>query len=220
MAKIPKQSNLQVTFSKRRSGLFKKASELCTLCGVEIAMIVFSPANKAFSFGHPAVDSVVNRFLTSQRNSSINFTVIESRSNSNHVVIHELNEKITLILGQLDAEKRKGQVLDDDHEKRRSKCWWESPVDELSLSELELLKASLEEVKNSVNLTKQAHKIASDHQISTARFPQHFMMNGGRSSDGVFDNKPMDALAAPASTSTLRDAHNFGFGNKIFLNFP
>ncbi|KAF5746121.1 putative Triacylglycerol lipase 2 precursor [Tripterygium wilfordii] len=64
IAKIPKKNHLQVTFSKRRAGLFKKASELCTLCGVEIAIIVFSPANKAFSFGHPEVESIMDRFLS------------------------------------------------------------------------------------------------------------------------------------------------------------
>ncbi|KAK7844080.1 agamous-like mads-box protein agl62 [Quercus suber] len=29
----------QVTFSKRRAGLFKKASELCVLCGAEVAVL-------------------------------------------------------------------------------------------------------------------------------------------------------------------------------------
>ncbi|KAG5061429.1 Agamous-like MADS-box protein AGL62 [Glycine soja] len=33
--KMTNKSNLQVPFSKRRSGVLKKASELCTLCGAE-----------------------------------------------------------------------------------------------------------------------------------------------------------------------------------------
>ncbi|KAF4379402.1 hypothetical protein G4B88_022492 [Cannabis sativa] len=33
--KLEKKSNKQVTFSKRRSGLFKKAAELSVLCGSE-----------------------------------------------------------------------------------------------------------------------------------------------------------------------------------------
>lgn len=38
MVKIENKTNLQVTFSKRRAGLFKKASELIsTLCGAESA---------------------------------------------------------------------------------------------------------------------------------------------------------------------------------------
>jgi len=51
--KIEKSTNKQVTFSKRRTGLFKKASELCILCDVSVAIIVFSPAEKLFCFGHP-----------------------------------------------------------------------------------------------------------------------------------------------------------------------
>ncbi|GAB4838367.1 hypothetical protein Ancab_027901 [Ancistrocladus abbreviatus] len=64
IAKIEKANHRQVTFSKRRSGLFKKACELCALCGIEILIIVFSPAKKVFSFGHPDVDSLVDRFFS------------------------------------------------------------------------------------------------------------------------------------------------------------
>lgn len=60
--KIAKKSNLQVTFSKRRAGLFKKARELSTLSGAQVAIIVESPGGKHFSFGTPSVDSVIHRF--------------------------------------------------------------------------------------------------------------------------------------------------------------
>ncbi|KAK4402177.1 Agamous-like MADS-box protein [Sesamum angolense] len=64
MVKIETETNLQVTFSKRRAGLFKKASELSTLCGAEIALLVFSPGNKAHSFGTPAWRQFLKGFLT------------------------------------------------------------------------------------------------------------------------------------------------------------
>ncbi|XP_021912038.1 agamous-like MADS-box protein AGL62 [Carica papaya] len=63
MVKMNNESNLQVTFSKHRARLFKKASELSTLCGAEIAIIVFSPGQKVFSFGHPCVHTVLERFV-------------------------------------------------------------------------------------------------------------------------------------------------------------
>ncbi|XP_055805518.1 agamous-like MADS-box protein AGL23 [Solanum dulcamara] len=59
--KIANKSSLQVTFSKRRAGLFKKASELSALCGAQVAVIVESPGGKLFSFGNPSVDFVINR---------------------------------------------------------------------------------------------------------------------------------------------------------------
>lgn len=36
-------SKRKVTLSKRRRGLFKKAIELSTLCGLDIFMVVFDP---------------------------------------------------------------------------------------------------------------------------------------------------------------------------------
>nr|KJB66210.1 hypothetical protein B456_010G133300 [Gossypium raimondii] len=51
-----------IAFSKRRTGIYKKISELSTLCGGEILFIIFSPAGKPYSFGHPSVESVAKRF--------------------------------------------------------------------------------------------------------------------------------------------------------------
>lgn len=52
-----------VCFSKRREGLYKKASELCALTGAQVAVVVSSPAGKPYSFGHPSVHAVVERYL-------------------------------------------------------------------------------------------------------------------------------------------------------------
>ncbi|XP_058774338.1 agamous-like MADS-box protein AGL61 [Vicia villosa] len=152
--KIPKKSHLQVTFSKRRSGLFKKASELCTLCGVEIAMIVFSPADKAFSFGHPEVESIVDRFLT--RNpppESSTLQLVEAHRNAN---VRDLNIQLTQLLNHLEIEKKQGEEIEQARKVRQSQFWWESPIDELALNELVQLKGSIEELKK--NMGKFANK--------------------------------------------------------------
>ncbi|CAI0385665.1 unnamed protein product [Linum tenue] len=104
MVKMVKDSNRQVTFSKRRSGLFKKASELCTLCGVEIAIIVFSPGHKVFSFGHPSIQALLDRFLarnptklaTSSSSSSMSpfEQLYEAHRNAQ---VRELNAQLTQV---------------------------------------------------------------------------------------------------------------------------
>lgn len=63
LQKISNGDARMVSFSKRRSGLFKKAAELAILCGAEIAAVVFSPSGKPFSFGHPSVEAVANPLL-------------------------------------------------------------------------------------------------------------------------------------------------------------
>ncbi|KAF8031786.1 hypothetical protein BT93_D0871 [Corymbia citriodora subsp. variegata] len=40
-----------------QQGLFKKVSEGCVLCAVEMAIIVLSPRGKPFNFGHPSADA-------------------------------------------------------------------------------------------------------------------------------------------------------------------
>ncbi|KAI3877797.1 hypothetical protein MKW92_013412 [Papaver armeniacum] len=50
MRRIENTTSRQVTFSKRRNGLLKKAHELSVLCDAEIALIVFSPTGKLYEF--------------------------------------------------------------------------------------------------------------------------------------------------------------------------
>ncbi|XP_019465322.1 PREDICTED: myocyte-specific enhancer factor 2B-like [Lupinus angustifolius] len=84
---IAKDSNLQVTFSKRRTGLFKKASELCTLCDAKVALVVFSPANKAFSFGDPSIDVAVDRYQMRDQPLNLgNRQYLEAHRNANNIV--------------------------------------------------------------------------------------------------------------------------------------
>ncbi|CAH9101921.1 unnamed protein product [Cuscuta epithymum] len=59
---IQNHASRQVTFSKRRAGIFKKAAELSVLCGAQVAVIVFSPKGKVFTFGDPSMESVLRRF--------------------------------------------------------------------------------------------------------------------------------------------------------------
>ncbi|XP_021909173.1 myocyte-specific enhancer factor 2-like [Carica papaya] len=64
LIKMENEASLQVTFSKHRSSLFKKASELCILCRPDVGLIVFSPRNRAFCYGNPNIDIVIDRFLS------------------------------------------------------------------------------------------------------------------------------------------------------------
>lgn len=50
MKRIENATSRQVTFSKRRSGLLKKAFELSVLCDAEVALIIFSPKGKLYEF--------------------------------------------------------------------------------------------------------------------------------------------------------------------------
>lgn len=48
--KIENKTYRHITFAKRKSGLVKKAYEISTLCDIEVALIIFSPAGKLILF--------------------------------------------------------------------------------------------------------------------------------------------------------------------------
>ena len=50
--KIDNTTARQVTFSKRRRGLFKKAEELSILCDADVALIIFSATGKLFEYSN------------------------------------------------------------------------------------------------------------------------------------------------------------------------
>ena len=60
LKRIENKINRQVTFSKRRSGLLKKAREISILCDAEVGLIIFSTKGKLFDY---ASDSCMERIL-------------------------------------------------------------------------------------------------------------------------------------------------------------
>ncbi|XP_066167314.1 agamous-like MADS-box protein AGL66 isoform X2 [Oryza sativa Japonica Group] len=56
--------NRQVTFSKRRNGLIKKAYELSVLCDIDIALLMFSPSGRLSHFsGRRRIEDVLTRYI-------------------------------------------------------------------------------------------------------------------------------------------------------------
>ncbi|KAH8957040.1 hypothetical protein BDL97_07G071900 [Sphagnum fallax] len=60
--KIENPTNRQVTYSKRRNGLIKKAYELSVLCDIDIGLIMFSPSGKLTQYCNCSMEDVITRF--------------------------------------------------------------------------------------------------------------------------------------------------------------
>ncbi|KAJ8452890.1 hypothetical protein Cgig2_014653 [Carnegiea gigantea] len=103
MKKIQNRASLGVTFTKRRGGIFKKANELVTLCGAELAVIVFSPGRKAYSFGHPNVYTILNRILYHLTNSRELFAPDNNG-------VDKPKDKINQLFAQYDAIQKQTEV--------------------------------------------------------------------------------------------------------------
>lgn len=60
--RIEDDRNRQVTFAKRKNGIFKKAMELSKLCDCQIALIVFDSNNKLYQYSSTSVDQILLKY--------------------------------------------------------------------------------------------------------------------------------------------------------------
>ncbi|KAE9605799.1 hypothetical protein Lal_00025127 [Lupinus albus] len=60
----PNTNKCNVTFSKRKLGLFNKVTEISILCQAQTALILSSQQGKLYACGYPGPDLVICRFLT------------------------------------------------------------------------------------------------------------------------------------------------------------
>ncbi|CAL9782585.1 unnamed protein product [Musa acuminata subsp. burmannicoides] len=108
MKRIENAASRQVTFSKRRNGLLKKAFELSVLCDVEIGLIVFSPRGKLYEFSSSSLQSTIERYRERTKEDTSSTTREQDAKRKYEA------ESLSKKLEDLEASKQKflGEKLD------------------------------------------------------------------------------------------------------------
>ncbi|XP_008788451.1 MADS-box transcription factor 23-like isoform X2 [Phoenix dactylifera] len=104
--RIDNSTSRQVTFSKRRNGLLKKAKELAILCDAEVGLIIFSSTGRLYDFASTSVESVIERYkktkeehhLVMNANSEAKFWKKEAASLRQQ--LHNLQESYRQLMGE------------------------------------------------------------------------------------------------------------------------
>ncbi|XP_027333787.1 truncated transcription factor CAULIFLOWER D isoform X2 [Abrus precatorius] len=111
LKRIENKINRQVTFSKRRSGLLKKANEISVLCDAEVALIIFSTKGKLFEYSSdPCMERVIERY---ERYSYAERQLVgdDQAPNENWVIEHaKLKARMEVL--QRNQRNFKGEELD------------------------------------------------------------------------------------------------------------
>ncbi|KAK8952479.1 MADS-box transcription factor 16 [Platanthera zijinensis] len=114
--KIENPTNRQVTYSKRRAGIMKKAGELTVLCDAELSLIMFSSTGKFSEYCSPSADTktVYDRY---QQVSGVNLwsAQYEKMQNTlnhlkeiNHGLRREIRQRMGEDLEELDIKELRG----------------------------------------------------------------------------------------------------------------
>nr|XP_043639541.1 truncated transcription factor CAULIFLOWER A [Erigeron canadensis] len=126
LERIENKVSRQVTFSKRRSGLLKKANEISVLCDAHIALIIFSPNGKLVEYAtHASMESILERY--------------ESQSNKERQlngINHQTQGSWTLEHARLEAKR---EIL-----RKNKRNMIGEEIHSLSLKELQNLEQQIE----------------------------------------------------------------------------
>ncbi|CAL5068259.1 unnamed protein product [Urochloa decumbens] len=104
--RIDNSTSRQVTFSKRRNGIFKKARELAILCDAEVGLAIFSSTGRLYEYASTSMKSVIDRYgrakeeqqLVANPNTELKFWQREAASLRQQ--LHNLQENHRQLMGQ------------------------------------------------------------------------------------------------------------------------
>lgn len=98
LRRIENKVSRQVTFSKRRSGLLKKARELAVLCDADIAAIVFSANGNLYTYStQSSMDKILERYQRcslSEGGVIEDYSELEGSMNSDHILLRSQVEAL------------------------------------------------------------------------------------------------------------------------------
>ncbi|KAB1200892.1 MADS-box protein SOC1 [Morella rubra] len=103
MRRIENATSRQVTFSKRRNGLLKKAFELSVLCDAEVALIIFSPRGKLYEFASSSTPETIDRYRRHTKETQTNNKSVEQNMQHLRIEAASMMKKIEL----LEVSKRR-----------------------------------------------------------------------------------------------------------------
>ncbi|CAN1230691.1 Agamous-like MADS-box protein AGL61 [Linum grandiflorum] len=151
--RIDKAETRSVTFSKRRSGLYKQASEMVTLCGAEVGILFFSPIGKPYTYGFPSIEAVGDRLLqpapapADVQETAANLAARRFNTTRDRQRMDELNMRVIELQAEAAATKERAAALKATIARRREKeaaDWWDLPVEDWRPEELQTVKSEME----------------------------------------------------------------------------
>ncbi|KAI3919608.1 hypothetical protein MKX01_018431 [Papaver californicum] len=217
LKRIENKINRQVTFSKRRSGLLKKAHEISVLCDAEVALIVFSTKGKLFEYSTDSgMDRILERYerysyaerelVTTeidQGNWSLEYSKLKSKieilqKNQRHFMGEDLQ---SMSLKELQNLEQQLDVALKQIRSRKNQLMYES------ISELQKKEKALQEQNNKLGKQlKEKEKEVAAQQRQASQWDQQ--VSQGQSSPSFLLSQSLPSLNIGSGSYQVRGGNN------------
>ncbi|XP_050376792.1 agamous-like MADS-box protein AGL19 isoform X2 [Argentina anserina] len=145
MKRIENAASRQVTFSKRRNGLLKKAFELSVLCDAEVALIIFSNRGKLFEFSScSSLNNTIDRFQNRVKDQGLSGKAVQD------------HDHMELANGDTSSMAKTIEFIDSSRRKLLGDGLESCSIDELHQIENQL-ERSLAKIRDRKNLMLSEH---------------------------------------------------------------
>ncbi|XP_039145854.1 agamous-like MADS-box protein AGL30 isoform X1 [Dioscorea cayenensis subsp. rotundata] len=169
--RLENSSGRQVTYSKRRAGILKKAKELSILCDIDIVLLMFSPTGKpTLCLGEQSnIEEVIAKFaqLTPQEREKRKLESLEALKKTFKKLDHEVNIQDFLgsspqTVEELASQLRliQAQIL----EVQQRLSYWMEPEKIDDIDQIRAMEQSLKETLDQIQLQKE--NLAKQQYIS------------------------------------------------------
>nr|CAY39417.1 MADS1 protein [Aristolochia fimbriata]CAY39418.1 MADS1 protein [Aristolochia fimbriata] len=167
--KLESSNNRCVTYSKRKTGIMKKAKELSILCDIDIALLMFSPNGKpSLCLGERSssnIEDVISRFaqLTPQERAKRKLESLETLKKTFKKLDHDVNVQDFLGTGTQTVEELTNQsrlLQAQVAEMHKKLSYYSNPEKINNLDQIRLMEETLRDSINRV----QTHKVNFEKQ--------------------------------------------------------
>ncbi|KAG4170901.1 hypothetical protein ERO13_A12G178400v2 [Gossypium hirsutum] len=185
--RLESYSNRQVTYSKRRTGILKKAKELSILCDIHIILLMFSPTGKPTLFHgeRSTIEEVIAKFaqLTPQERAKRKLESLEALKKTFKKLDHDLNIQdflgATQSVEEMTNEVSMLQARLNEVNKRLS--YWNNPDKIDNIEHLRQMEDSLRESIERIRIHKEnygKHHLLPLESTSQNAMPLPVMIGG------------------------------------------
>ncbi|XP_061959798.1 MADS-box protein FLOWERING LOCUS C-like isoform X4 [Populus nigra] len=191
LKRIENKSSRQVTFSKRRNGLIKKAHELSVLCDVQVALLTFSNGGKLYEFS--SVGSIAKILERYKSHSEVMATSSKGANDSEVYFGKYANLKSAAEILQIPQRKLEGSCPGEQtlSEFVQQATQLDAALTYVRARKMQLMLESVKSLQDKEKMLKEENQLLQKQIVA--------MKNGGE----IYNGKVDHPLGHPPQQTTL-----------------